>query len=143
VRNSTTKFLGDDTTTGGVRAPPALQDQTHKDQPMTSIANDTPEREPKFDLETYIDVDELAAAIAEKASENYTPASYSVVNELGRNDNMHESVDLVDAVIDRASFTRLYQRIFDAAVDLLDEWASEESGLWWPAPKPDEPNASL
>jgi hypothetical protein len=106
---------------------------------MSNIANDAPDREPEFDFEAYIDVDELAAAIAEKASENYTPASYSVVKELGRNDNMHESVDLVCAVINRTSFFRLYQQIFDATVDLLDEAASAESGLWWPATKPDAP----
>jgi hypothetical protein len=106
---------------------------------MADIANDAPEREQEFDFEAYIDVAALAEAVAEKACEKYTPASYTVVKELGRNDNMHESADLVDAVIRRASFTRLYQEIFDRAVDLLDEAASAESGLWWPATKPDVP----
>jgi hypothetical protein len=100
--------------------------------PMTDIANDAPVREREFT----VDIEDLVEAIARRAIEGYEPVPHRIVKELGRNNNMCDSMDLVAETVD---LNALFVQIFDAACSLIDEWGSAESGLWWPATKPDAP----
>jgi hypothetical protein len=84
-------------------------------------------------LDAEDDIETLAEIIAHKAIQGYEPTPYQIVKEVGENSNMLESAELVDAYVDSDAFLSdaIYQRVFDSACALLDEW-NNNAGLWWP-----------
>jgi hypothetical protein len=87
----------------------------------------------KLSLDAEDDIETLAKIIAHKAIKGYTPVPYYIFKEVEQNNSMFESEELVADILDSDDFTSevIFDRVFNAACTIIDEWNESNGGLWW------------